>query len=72
MPQRTVLHREVYDPAGDDAIGEYDSRLVEYNREHGRSSGWISVVLGRLRDRDSLRGRHTLREQLHRRGLPSR
>lgn len=71
LPQRAVLHREVYDAAADAVIDEYDTRLAEYNAEHGRSIGWIATVLHRLADRDSLKGRHRLREHLRRQGFPS-
>ncbi|NKY86845.1 NADPH-dependent oxidoreductase [Nocardia veterana] len=72
LPQRAVLHHEVYDPTGDEAIGDYDARLAEYNTEFGRSGGWVDIVLNRLADRDSLKGRHRLREHLQRQGFPSR
>ncbi|MFC7756020.1 nitroreductase family protein [Tsukamurella soli] len=72
LPQRAVLHHEVYDTAADTAIDTYDRRLAGYNAEYRRDAGWIEPVLARLRDRDSLKGRHLLREHLTRRGLPSR
>lgn len=71
LPQRAVLHHDVYDAAGDAVIDDYDARLSEYNAEHGRSIGWITTVLQRLADRDSLKGRHRLREHLRRQGFPS-
>jgi nitroreductase len=71
LPQQVVLHREVYDDGDDSLIGDYDARLAEYNAEHSRSAGWITPVLKRLADRDSLKGRDRLREQLRRQGLPS-
>ncbi len=71
LPQRAVLHREVYDDTADAGIEDYDARLAEYNAEHARSAGWVVPVLARLKDRDSLKGRHHLREHLTRQGLPS-
>ncbi|GAA5052587.1 NADPH-dependent oxidoreductase [Nocardia callitridis] len=72
LPQQAVLHHEVYSEAGDATIEGYDTRLAEYNAEHGRSAGWTDAVLNRLRDRDSLKGRHLLREHLGRQGFPSK
>ncbi|WP_067669164.1 NADPH-dependent oxidoreductase [Nocardia miyunensis] len=71
LPQRAVLHHEVYDDGGDAVIGDYDARLAEYNAEHARTTGWITPVLQRLGNRGSLKGRHLLREHLTRQGLPS-
>ncbi|MDF0529743.1 NADPH-dependent oxidoreductase [Tsukamurella sp. 8F] len=71
LPQAAVLHHEVYDTAADAAIDDYDERLASYNAEYRREGGWVSPVLARLRDRDSLKGRHLLRDHLTRRGLPS-
>ncbi len=72
LPQRAVLHREVYDITADSAIEDYDARLTGYNAEHARSAGWSTTVLARLAARDSLTGPHRLREHLTRQGLPSR
>ncbi|WP_038553843.1 nitroreductase family protein [Nocardia nova] len=71
LPQSAVVHHEVYDEAGDAVITDYDARLAEYNAEHARTAGWTDIVLARLKNRDSLKGRHRLREHLSRQGLPS-
>ncbi|GIF03860.1 nitroreductase family protein [Actinoplanes siamensis] len=73
LPQRAVLHREVYDAEAADAhIPVYDERLAAYNRQFGLAGGWSDRVLARLRGPESMAGRHRLREVLDRLGLPSR
>lgn len=73
LPQGAVLHDEQYDAATADAhIAPYDERLRDYNVRHGLAGDWSSRVLGRLAGPESLSGRHLLRDQLVRLGLPSR
>lgn len=73
LPQNAVLHREQYDAqAADSHLPGYDERLAVYNRRYGLSGSWSERVLSRLAGPHSLSGRHRLREQLERLGLPSR
>ncbi|GAA1517767.1 NADPH-dependent oxidoreductase [Nocardioides humi] len=73
LPQSAVVHREQYDaPAADAAIPAYDERLAAYNERHGLPGDWSSRVLARLAGTSSMAGRHTLRDALAERGLPSR
>jgi nitroreductase len=73
LPQSGVLHREHYDAAAADVqIPLYDERLGAYNSQYGMPGNWSSRVLGRLASHETLNGRHRLREQLQRLGLPSR
>ncbi|WUH89536.1 NADPH-dependent oxidoreductase [Streptomyces sp. NBC_00433] len=73
LPQGAVLHHEQYDAATADAhIASYDDRLRDYNTRHGLPGTWSNRVLSRLAGPHSLSGRHLLREQLVRLGLPSR
>jgi nitroreductase len=73
LPQGAVLHREQYDDAAADAhIAIYDERLSAYNTRFGLPGNWSNRVLDRLKDPESMAGRHRLRETLERLGLPSR
>lgn len=73
LPQGAVLHREQYTAADADAhIPSYDERLSAYNARYGLPSNWSERVLARLAGPRSLSGRHRLRDQLLRLGLPSR
>lgn len=73
LPRDAVLHREQYDAQAADAhVPAYDERLAVYNNRYGLSGGWSERVLSRLAGPHSLSGRHRLREQLERLGLPSR
>ncbi|QRY49510.1 NADPH-dependent oxidoreductase [Mycolicibacterium septicum] len=73
LPQDAVLHRERYDAqAADSHLPGYDERLAVYNNRYGLSGSWSERVLSRLAGPHSLSGRHRLREQLERLGLPSR
>lgn len=73
LPQDAVLHREQYDATAADAhIASYDDRLRGYNTRYGLPGDWSHRVLRRLAGPQSLSGRHLLREQLVRLGLPSR
>jgi nitroreductase len=73
LPQSAVLHHERYDAAGADAeVPLYDERLGAYNTQFGMPGNWSSRVLARLAGPETLHGRHRLREQLERLGLPSR
>ncbi|OLO98743.1 NADPH-dependent oxidoreductase [Mycolicibacterium porcinum] len=73
LPQAAVLHRERYDAqAADSHLPGYDERLAVYNNRYGLSGSWSERVLSRLAGPHSLSGRHRLREQLERLGLPSR
>jgi nitroreductase len=73
LPQDAVLHRERYDAqAADSHLPAYDERLAVYNNRYGLSGSWSERVLSRLAGPHSLSGRHRLREQLERLGLPSR
>jgi nitroreductase len=49
----------------------YDQRLADYNSRYGLPGNWSQRVLARLAGPQSLSGRHKLREQLTRLGLPS-
>ncbi|TGB40345.1 NADPH-dependent oxidoreductase [Mycolicibacterium peregrinum] len=73
LPQAAVLHREQYDAeVADSYLPGYDERLAVYNTRYGLSGSWSERVLSRLAGPHSLSGRHRLREQLERLGLPSR
>ncbi|MBN3456610.1 NADPH-dependent oxidoreductase [Mycobacterium sp. DSM 3803] len=73
LPQDAVLHRERYDAQTADAyIPGYDERIAAYNSRYGLPGNWSQRVLARLAGPQSLSGRHRLREQLERLGLPSR
>lgn len=73
LPQASVLHHERYDAASADShLPGYDERLAVYNTRYGLSGSWSQRVLSRLAGPHSLSGRHRLREQLERLGLPSR
>ncbi|MFV8164822.1 NADPH-dependent oxidoreductase [Mycobacterium sp. 134] len=73
LPQHAVLHRERYDAqTADSHLPAYDERLAVYNNRYGLSGSWSERVLSRLAGPHSLSGRHRLREQLERLGLPSR
>ncbi|CRZ14786.1 NADPH-dependent oxidoreductase [Mycolicibacterium neworleansense] len=73
LPRDAVLHRERYDAQAADAhVPAYDERLAVYNNRYGLSGSWSERVLSRLAGPHSLSGRHRLREQLERLGLPSR
>lgn len=73
LPLHAVLHRERYDVATADAhVPTYDERLAAYNGRFGLPGNWSARVLDRLAGPQSLSGRHRLREQLERLGLPSR
>jgi nitroreductase len=73
LPQGAVLHHERYDATAADAhIASYDVRLADYNTRHGLPGRWTDRVLARLAGPHSLSGRHVLRAQLERLGLPSR
>lgn len=73
LPRDAVLHRERYDAQTADAyIPGYDERLAAYNSRYGLPGNWSQRVLARLAGPQSLSGRHRLREQLKRLGLPSR
>jgi hypothetical protein len=73
LPQAAVLHHERYDATAADAhIASYDVRLADYNTRHGLPGQWTDRVLARLAGPHSLSGRHVLRAQLERLGLPSR
>jgi nitroreductase len=73
LHQDAVLHREQYDAAVADAsVPEYDERIAGYNARFGLPGNWSERVLARLSGPQSLSGRHVLREQLERRGFPSR
>ncbi|OBF32225.1 NADPH-dependent oxidoreductase, partial [Mycolicibacterium peregrinum] len=73
LPQVAVLHHEQYDAAAADShLPGYDERLAVYNTRYGLSGSWSERVLSRLAGPHSLSGRHRLREQLERLGLPSR
>jgi nitroreductase len=71
LPQGAVLHLERYDAAADAHVPGYDERLAHYNTRYGLPGNWSERVLGRLAGPHSLSGRHQLREQLTRLGLPS-
>ncbi|OBG84767.1 NADPH-dependent oxidoreductase [Mycobacterium sp. E802] len=73
LPQAAVLHRERYDAhTADSHVPGYDERIAVYNNRYGLSGTWSERVLSRLAGPHSLSGRHKLREQLERLGLPSR
>lgn len=73
LPQAAVLHHEQYDAVSADShLPGYDERLAVYNTRYGLSGSWSERVLSRLAGPHSLSGRHRLREQLERLGLPSR
>jgi nitroreductase len=72
LPQGAVLHLEQYDAGAADAhVPGYDQRLADYNSRYGLPGNWSERVLARLAGPHSLSGRHRLREQLTRLGLPS-
>lgn len=73
LPQGAVLHHERYDAAAADGhVAGYDERLAGYNTRYGLPGNWSARVLARLAGPQSLSGRHRLRGQLERLGLPSR
>jgi nitroreductase len=73
LPQQAVLHSEQYGADAADAhIPAYDDRLTAYNARYGLPGNWSERVLARLAGPQSLSGRHRLRDQLVRLGLPSR
>lgn len=68
-----VVHSvETYAPVNPESVVEYENTLRAYNSRHGRASGWVRSVVGRVRNLDGLHGRGPMREWLTRRGLPSR
>jgi nitroreductase len=72
LPQGAVLHLEQYDADSADAhVPGYDARLADYNTRYELPGNWSERVLARLAGPDALSGRHRLREQLARLGLPS-
>lgn len=73
LPQEAVLHREQYLAESADAhIPAYDERLAAYNGRFDLPGNWSERVLDRLAGPQSLMGRHRLRDQFGRLGLPSR
>lgn len=72
LPQDVVRHRERYAPADDDRIEAYEQTARAYFASQGAQRGWLSAVLGRVRNVKSLHGRESLRTWLAERGLPSR
>lgn len=68
-----VVHSvERYSPADPASVVAYEHTLREYNSRHGRASGWVRAVVGRVRDVAGLHGREPMRDWLTARGLPSR
>lgn len=75
LPQTTVLHHERYTaPDSLEAeIGNYDAQLSDFQAGEGLPQvGWSNVVLDRLRNAKSLKGRHRLVEALRGAGFPLR
>ncbi|MCV7421759.1 NADPH-dependent oxidoreductase [Mycobacterium yunnanensis] len=73
LPREAVLHREQYRSEVADAyLPAYDERLAAYNTRFGLPGNWSERVVTRLAGPQSLSGRHRLRDQLARLGLPSR
>lgn len=72
LPQQVVRHRETYRAASPDDLAGYDEVVRAYYATQGSSRGWLDSLLTRVRDIAGLHGRHTIREALTRRGLPSR
>lgn len=72
LPQSVVRHRERYRLPDDDDIAAYDAAVTAYYRTQGDDRGWLASAIARVRDAASLHGRHTMRDSLTRRGLPSR
>ncbi|GAA1851362.1 nitroreductase family protein [Microbacterium koreense] len=72
LPQAVVRHRETYRPSTGDDIAAYDATVAEYHSSQGRPSDWADKIRVLVRDAGSLRGRETIRDDLARRGFPSR
>jgi len=71
LPQRAVLHYEIYSATDEAAaLAEYDEHLgAFYQREGMKASGWSEQVVSRLRSVSSLHGREQLVEELKRMGF---
>jgi len=72
LPQQAILFREQYGfgEAGLHDVEAYNARFREFQREQGLPEQDWSVQAGnRVRNVDSLNGRHVLRDALHRLGF---
>lgn len=72
LPQATVLHREQYDIAAEEAaVADYDDRLKAFSLSQGIGpSGWVQRMLSRMADAAALHGRDAMRPVLNRLGFP--
>jgi len=72
LPQEAVLFREQYGfgEAGLRAVEAYNARFREFQREQGLpEQDWSAQAGNRVRNVDSLNGRHMLHDALHRLGF---
>ncbi len=70
LPQSIVLHHEEYEQASPTSFAAYDERLRGFRSGQNMNDiGWTEQAAGRVRDKDSLMGRHVLREILQSRGF---
>jgi nitroreductase len=74
LPQAAVLHRERYGlDAQHEAIARHDLHMGAFRAEQKLSSqDWSELAVERLRTVDALKGRHVLRNVLHRLGFQLR
>lgn len=71
LPQAAVLHREYYSALSQpEAVARHDQHTRAFRREQGLSAqGWSDLLMARLGTVASLKGRHVLRDALHRLGF---
>lgn len=74
LPQRVVLHREIYEAAAvHDAVEEYNTIMREFQKEQGmRPVEWTQQCIDRVKDAAALRGRDRMREALRNLGFELR
>ena len=63
---------ETYRPVEPTDVEAYERELAAYNATHGRASGWVRAIVGRVSRVAGLHGREPMRAWLEARGLPSR
>jgi nitroreductase len=74
LPQRVVLHREIYDADPKrEAINQYNRVAREFMREQGmKEQDWTTQATNRLRNREAIHGRDRMREALRNLGFALR
>ncbi|MFF2083015.1 NADPH-dependent oxidoreductase [Nocardia sp. NPDC058176] len=70
LPQTAVLHQETYDLSIQrEPVADYEQRIGEIYTDQGLPFSWTERTLARLGTKESLNGRHRLREHLAARGF---